>query len=145
MDLNGNPLPSIRDPFNLSHSFLNMESQSSQFQNSQNPHYRSQVPRNLSTQINLTMVFIHTSIFIHTQLVRMWIMLLEFLQGRFAIICCPARIWHLELIGKVMHACIIMHNMLLKDEHFRYRIYFDTSHTIEQRTFIQPLPRYEMR
>ena len=38
------------------------------------------------------------------------------LQARFAIIRGPARFWHHEDLTFIMKACIILHNMIIKDE-----------------------------
>uniref|UniRef100_A0A0D3B8C5 DDE Tnp4 domain-containing protein n=1 Tax=Brassica oleracea var. oleracea TaxID=109376 RepID=A0A0D3B8C5_BRAOL len=38
------------------------------------------------------------------------------LQARFGIIKNPARIWDKVKIGKIMRACIILHNMIVEDE-----------------------------
>ena len=38
------------------------------------------------------------------------------LQARFAIVCGPARFFHLETLQKIMKACIILHNMIVEDE-----------------------------
>ncbi|KAK9274164.1 hypothetical protein L1049_018978 [Liquidambar formosana] len=39
------------------------------------------------------------------------------LQSRFAIICGPARSWSREHLGYIMKTCIILHNMIIEDEH----------------------------
>ena len=49
------------------------------------------------------------------------------LQQRFAIIHRPTLVWDPKLLGKIMTACIILHNMIVEDEHFTYRLYYDTS------------------
>ena len=38
------------------------------------------------------------------------------LQARFAIVRGPARFWHHEDLTFTMKACIILHNMIIKDE-----------------------------
>ena len=38
------------------------------------------------------------------------------LQARFAIVRGPARFWKLEVLKNIMKACIILHNMIVKDE-----------------------------
>ncbi|XP_033133217.1 uncharacterized protein LOC108870213 [Brassica rapa] len=48
------------------------------------------------------------------------------LQARFGIIKNPARIWDKAKIGKIMRACIILHNMIVEDERNGYR-HFDVS------------------
>jgi hypothetical protein len=39
------------------------------------------------------------------------------LQSRWAIVHHPTRTWSTELMWKVMTACVIMHNMIVEDEH----------------------------
>ncbi|KAL6208775.1 hypothetical protein ACLB2K_019720 [Fragaria x ananassa] len=39
------------------------------------------------------------------------------LQARFAIVRGPARFWDRETLQKIMKACVIMHNMIIEDEH----------------------------
>ena len=48
------------------------------------------------------------------------------LQARFGIIKNPARIWDKAKIGKIMRACIILHNMIVEDERDGYT-QFDVS------------------
>jgi hypothetical protein len=43
------------------------------------------------------------------------------LQARFAIIRYPALRWNRETLGKIMRACIIMHNMIVESERHLYR------------------------
>jgi len=38
------------------------------------------------------------------------------LQARFAIVRRPARLWDEDMLGEIMNACIIMHNMIVEDE-----------------------------
>ncbi|XP_047942806.1 uncharacterized protein LOC125189586 [Salvia hispanica] len=40
------------------------------------------------------------------------------LQARWAIIRCPARVWHEDDVVNIMLACIILHNMIIEDEGF---------------------------
>ncbi|XP_047942804.1 uncharacterized protein LOC125189584 [Salvia hispanica] len=40
------------------------------------------------------------------------------LQSRWAIIRCPARVWHEDDVANIMLACIILHNMIIEDEGF---------------------------
>src|ERR1044072_9286250 len=42
------------------------------------------------------------------------------LQSRFAIIRGPSRNWHVDTMSNIMHACIIMHNMIVEDERNGY-------------------------
>ncbi|XP_024008043.1 uncharacterized protein LOC112084025 [Eutrema salsugineum] len=43
------------------------------------------------------------------------------LQARFAIVKNPAFFWDKEKLGKIMRACIILHNMIVEDEREGYR------------------------
>ncbi|XP_024004096.1 putative nuclease HARBI1 [Eutrema salsugineum] len=45
------------------------------------------------------------------------------LQARFAIVKNPALIWDKEKIGKIMRACLILHNMIVEDERAGYTQY----------------------
>ena len=47
------------------------------------------------------------------------------LQSRFAIIRGPSRMWFKEIIGEVLRACVIMHNMIVEDECDSYIRQFD--------------------
>ncbi|XP_057779743.1 uncharacterized protein LOC130998334 [Salvia miltiorrhiza] len=47
------------------------------------------------------------------------------LQARFAFIRCPCLIWDRILMGKIMMACIIMHNMIVEDERDTYQNNYD--------------------
>ncbi|XP_062217792.1 uncharacterized protein LOC133918031 [Phragmites australis] len=38
------------------------------------------------------------------------------LQSRFAIVRGPARFWDQDILGQIMTACVIMHNMIIEDE-----------------------------
>lgn len=38
------------------------------------------------------------------------------LQGRFAIVASPARLWQPEILTLIMETCVILHNMIIKDE-----------------------------
>ncbi|XP_047961995.1 uncharacterized protein LOC125206816 [Salvia hispanica] len=40
------------------------------------------------------------------------------LQARWAILRCPARVWHGDDVANIMVACIILHNMIIEDEGF---------------------------
>ncbi|CAK8562180.1 unnamed protein product [Lathyrus sativus] len=50
------------------------------------------------------------------------------LQSRFAIICNPARSWHLDTLQRIMNTCIILHNMIVEDECATYGGKFDFSY-----------------
>jgi hypothetical protein len=39
------------------------------------------------------------------------------LQSRWAIVCHLMRTWNIELMWVVMTACVIIHNMIVDDEH----------------------------
>uniref|UniRef100_A0A0D3AWC1 DDE Tnp4 domain-containing protein n=1 Tax=Brassica oleracea var. oleracea TaxID=109376 RepID=A0A0D3AWC1_BRAOL len=45
------------------------------------------------------------------------------LQARFAIVKNPALSWDKVKIGKIMRACIILHNMIVEDERDGYTLY----------------------
>jgi hypothetical protein len=45
------------------------------------------------------------------------------LQARFAIVRGPARFWDEATLRDIMTACVIMHNMIIEDEHADRRIY----------------------
>ena len=45
------------------------------------------------------------------------------LQGRWGILQQPARAWEIVKIQRVMYTCIILHNMILKDQNFILREY----------------------
>jgi hypothetical protein len=38
------------------------------------------------------------------------------LQACFNIVCGPARSWSTSIIGQIMKACVILHNMIVEDE-----------------------------
>ena len=50
------------------------------------------------------------------------------LQARFAIIKNPSLAWDITLIGRIMRACIILHNMIVEDERDTYNLRYDFSH-----------------
>jgi hypothetical protein len=45
------------------------------------------------------------------------------LQAQFAIVRGPARFWYKEVLWYIMNACVIMHNMVIKDECGKYLDY----------------------
>ncbi|GJV94348.1 ALP1-like protein isoform X1 [Tanacetum coccineum] len=55
------------------------------------------------------------------------------LQGRWPIICQLARAWTVNKLRRVMYTCIILHNMILKDQKF-------TLSEFEQQNYICPQP-----
>ncbi|XP_057791349.1 uncharacterized protein LOC131008492 [Salvia miltiorrhiza] len=55
------------------------------------------------------------------------------LQARFAFIKRPCLIWDRDIMGKIMIACIIMHNTIVEDERSNYLNYHDPTEFIEDR------------
>ncbi|GJZ04611.1 ALP1-like protein isoform X1 [Tanacetum coccineum] len=55
------------------------------------------------------------------------------LQGRWHIICQPALAWTINKLRRVMYTCIILHNMILKDQKF-------ASSKFDQQNYICPQP-----
>lgn len=49
----------------------------------------------------------------------------EVLQARFQFLRHPCLIWDKNVMGKIMMACIIMHNMIVEDERDTYQNYYD--------------------
>ena len=47
------------------------------------------------------------------------------LQSRFTIIRRPARLWKRKGVGRVMLACVILHNMIVEDEKEEATIHVD--------------------
>lgn len=47
------------------------------------------------------------------------------LQSRFAFIKRPCLVWDRDFMGRIMMACIIMHNMIVEDERDTYQNYYD--------------------
>jgi hypothetical protein len=47
------------------------------------------------------------------------------LQSRFAIVRRPARLWKRKSIGRIMLACVILHNMIVEDEREDVKIHID--------------------
>jgi hypothetical protein len=47
------------------------------------------------------------------------------LQSRFTIVCRHARPWKLTSVGRIMLACVIFHNMIVKDESDDATIHID--------------------
>ncbi|XP_062114317.1 uncharacterized protein LOC133825380 [Humulus lupulus] len=47
------------------------------------------------------------------------------LQSRFAIVRGPARFWQKDVLKDIMYACIILHNIIVKDERDAYESLFD--------------------
>ncbi|XP_057775337.1 uncharacterized protein LOC130994308 [Salvia miltiorrhiza] len=58
------------------------------------------------------------------------------LQARFNFIKRPCLIWDRDMMGKVMLACIIMHNMTVEDERHTYLNYCDPTEFMEVRRLI---------
>ncbi|XP_057777882.1 uncharacterized protein LOC130996602 [Salvia miltiorrhiza] len=57
------------------------------------------------------------------------------LQARFHFIKRPCLMWDRDMMGKVMLACIIMHNMIVEDERHTYLNYCDPAEFMEARRF----------
>ncbi|KAJ0684321.1 putative harbinger transposase-derived protein [Helianthus annuus] len=49
------------------------------------------------------------------------------LQARFAFLRHPCLVWDKDMMGKIMIACIIIHNMIVEDERDTYLHYYDPS------------------
>ncbi|KAL7609494.1 hypothetical protein Lser_V15G13236 [Lactuca serriola] len=49
------------------------------------------------------------------------------LQARFAFFHRPCLVWDKDMMGKIMIACIIIHNMIVEDERHTYLYYYDPS------------------
>ena len=49
------------------------------------------------------------------------------LQSRFHIVRGPSHFWDREVIGKIMRACIILHNMIVQDERDDYNLNYEIS------------------
>ncbi|KAI3778281.1 hypothetical protein L2E82_07462 [Cichorium intybus] len=49
------------------------------------------------------------------------------LQARFAFLRRPCLLWDKDIMGKIMIACIILHNMIVEDERDTYLHYYDPS------------------
>ncbi|KAK9057219.1 hypothetical protein SSX86_024586 [Deinandra increscens subsp. villosa] len=56
------------------------------------------------------------------------------LQARFAFLRHPCLVWDKEMMGKVMKACIIIHNMIVEDERDTYLHYYDPSEFLNSST-----------
>jgi hypothetical protein len=47
------------------------------------------------------------------------------LQSCFSIVCRPARLWKRKSVGRIMLACVILHNMIVEDEREDASIHID--------------------
>lgn len=47
------------------------------------------------------------------------------MQSRFSIVRRPARLWKRKSIGRIMKACVILHNMIVEDEREDANIHID--------------------
>ncbi|XP_074326894.1 uncharacterized protein LOC141664838 [Apium graveolens] len=56
------------------------------------------------------------------------------LQSRFAIVRGPTRFWDKEDLGRIMRACIIIHNMIVEDERDTYATQFGSFPTYDDAT-----------
>ena len=63
------------------------------------------------------------------------------LQARFAILCDLARLMDEKDIGVIMRACVILHNMIVKDEWNNYELSFD--YDIVEGTTSEPIVNHE--
>jgi hypothetical protein len=52
------------------------------------------------------------------------------LQSRFAIVRRPARLWKRKSVGRIMLACVILHNMIVEDEKENAKIHIDLNENI---------------
>ncbi|CAH1443433.1 unnamed protein product [Lactuca virosa] len=55
------------------------------------------------------------------------------LQARFACLRHPCLLWDKDMMGKIMIACIIIHNMIVEDERCTYLHYYDPSEFLNDR------------
>jgi len=55
------------------------------------------------------------------------------LQARFAIVKKPSLAWSPEILGKIMTACIILHNMIVEDERDSYEQLVDVNEFLNDR------------
>ncbi|XP_074375331.1 uncharacterized protein LOC141717120 [Apium graveolens] len=62
------------------------------------------------------------------------------LQSRFAIVRGPARFWDRANLGRIMRACIIIHNMIVEDERDTYATQFGPLPTYDDTTNGLPEP-----
>ncbi|XP_074383587.1 uncharacterized protein LOC141725097 [Apium graveolens] len=62
------------------------------------------------------------------------------LQSRFAIVRGPTRFWDRAYIGRIMRACIIIHNMIVEDERDTYATQFGPLPTYDDTTNWLPEP-----
>ncbi|XP_047964923.1 uncharacterized protein LOC125209369 [Salvia hispanica] len=68
------------------------------------------------------------------------------LQARWAILRCPARVWHEDDVADIMVACIILHNMIIEDEGFAAERWtpedgVSTSHSVASAPIQMGVPR----
>ncbi|KAI5004261.1 hypothetical protein ZWY2020_031504 [Hordeum vulgare] len=47
------------------------------------------------------------------------------LQSRFTIVRRPARLWQRKIVGRIMRACVILHNMIVEDERDQVNVHID--------------------
>ncbi|XP_042379910.1 uncharacterized protein LOC121972292 [Zingiber officinale] len=66
----------------------------------------------------------------------------EILQARFAIIRGPARYFCQSVLKDIMMVCIILHNMIIKDERDSYLRAHDYDYDQEDDTNLEPISRY---
>nr|GEW86673.1 RNA-directed DNA polymerase, eukaryota, nucleotide-binding alpha-beta plait domain protein [Tanacetum cinerariifolium] len=66
------------------------------------------------------------------------------LQARFAFLRQPCLVWDKEMMGKVMSACIIIHNMIVEDERDTYLQYYDPSEFLNSSTEVDEHAQFSM-
>ena len=62
------------------------------------------------------------------------------LQSRFEIVCGPTRFWDRADHGRIMRACIIIHNMIVEDKRDTYATQFVSLPTYDDATNGLPEP-----
>jgi hypothetical protein len=60
------------------------------------------------------------------------------LQSRFTIIRRPARLWKRKSVGRIMLACVILHNMIVEDEKEEVKIHIDLNDSSEAAFALPP-------
>jgi hypothetical protein len=54
----------------------------------------------------------------------------EVLQSRFTVVRHPACLWKRRSVGRIMLACVILHNMIVEDERDEVTIHIDLNETL---------------
>jgi hypothetical protein len=52
------------------------------------------------------------------------------LQSRFTVVRRPARLWKRKSVGRIMLACVILHNMMAEDEKEQAAIHIDLNENL---------------